>query len=93
MPLDGHSILIVESGLSSFITALQAAIDGLGAESLVARDAATAIERCRRFKFSAALINIEHEAVAEKFGIPTLLYRGSEKAEDIVASLEGVLSS
>lgn len=96
MPLRGHSILIVESELGSFITALQAAVDHTGAESLVARDPVSALQRCAHFQFSAALVNAEHRTILTpltEVGIPALLYVRDEQPKAVISSLERFLAA
>lgn len=93
--LHGHSILIVEPEVGPFVTALQAAIDNAGAETLVARDVATALQRCEQFRFSAALVNAEHRSVLEGLterNVPALLYVRTETPKAIVASVERLLA-
>ena len=96
MSLSGHSILIVESEVASFVVALQAAIERTGAESLVVRDPSTSegLERIRRFKFSAAVINILHRSLIDDLDIPVLVYGGSAipaRPDMIVAKLRRLL--
>jgi hypothetical protein len=93
MRLSGHSILIVESEVGSFVARLQTAIEDVGAESLVARDAPTALQRCERFRFSAALVNAEHRQLMDQLSMPSMLYVREEPPKGIVASLESMLGS
>jgi hypothetical protein len=60
----GHWILIVESEVSSFASHLQEAIERTGAESLVVRApySADGVKSIKRFKFSPAVINVQHPA-------------------------------
>lgn len=86
MSLRGHSILIVESEVGSFVGALQEAIDATSAESVVACDRVSALERLRQFEFDAALINARHKdlvaLVADFGGLPFMLYvRGESTGE------------
>lgn len=94
MKLSGHSILIVESGVGSFVVALQAAIDRTGAESMVARDVAAALQRTPLFAFSAAVINVEHRALIDNLDIPVVVYGASAlpaRPEIIVSRLKKLL--
>jgi hypothetical protein len=93
MTLRGHSILIVESEGEPFVGQLQAAVEGTGAESLVAPDPATALEQCEHFDFTAALINAEHKALCDQLDIAMLLYVRSDTLQTIVAGLERLLCS
>ena len=59
--LTGYAILIVENEISWFIDTLQRAIDATGAQSMVVRGPeGSVIDRIGHWKFSAAVINIEH---------------------------------
>jgi hypothetical protein len=93
--LQGHSILIVEPEVGPFIARLQAAVDDLGAETLVVRDPTAALERCERFSFSAALVNTDHRPLLDELtarNIPALLYIRAEGPNAIVGSLGRMLS-
>jgi ActR/RegA family two-component response regulator len=89
--LSHHSILVVETRLTPHVAHLQQALERVGAETVVARDADTAQERCRQFKFSAAVVNVEHRALAEQLGLPYILYAPTEKATAILATLARLL--
>jgi hypothetical protein len=91
MTLRGHPILIVESDAGPFIAQLQAAVEGAGAECLVARDPPTALERCERFDFSAALVNAEFKSLSDQLDIAVLLYARSDTLGSIVTALERLL--
>jgi len=78
MLLGNHSILIVESDIGPFILALQGAIEQAGAETVVARDPASAMERKQRFQFSAAAVNVEHRSLVSELGFPILFYGPGE---------------
>ena len=70
MSLRGHSILIVESEVASFVRSLQRALERSGAETIVARDAVAALERAKQFAFSVAAINADHLGLVDQLGIP-----------------------
>jgi hypothetical protein len=74
MDLSGHSILIVESEITTFVRSLQTAIVRKGAGTLVARDPVKALERAKRFNFSAAVVNADHAGLVDQLGMPVLLY-------------------
>ena len=80
--LTGHAILIVENEISWFVDKLQSAIDATGAQSMVIRGPErSVIDRIRHWKFSAAVINIEHAPDVGDLGIPLLVYGTTESAE------------
>lgn len=87
------SILIVESEISPRVLRLQAILEEKGAETLVARNERTALERCEQFVFSAALVNAEHRALAPQLGIPVLLYVSTEAPKMVVDGLERLLAA
>jgi CheY-like chemotaxis protein len=87
------SILIVESEISPRVLRLQAMLEERGAETLVARNSQTAIERGRQFQFAAALINVEHRALAPLLDIPVLLYASAEAPRMVVDGLERMLAA
>jgi CheY-like chemotaxis protein len=87
------SILVVESEISPRVLRLQAILEERGAETLVARNRQAAIERCRQFEFSAALINVEHRALAPLLDIPVLLYASAETPKMVVEGLERMLAA
>ena len=93
MRLPGHAILIVESETTAFVIRLQAAIQETGAETLVVRDpySADGEERLREFAVSAAVINAQHGRLAERRGIPCVVYEG-EAPEQIVSRDRGLLT-
>jgi hypothetical protein len=74
MPLYSHSILIVESEVSSFARSLRAAIKRQGGEPFVARDAVMALELAKQARFSAALVNADHVDLVDRLQMPVLLY-------------------
>jgi hypothetical protein len=86
------SILIVESRISPGVVRLQALLEQKGAETLVARDAETALERCRQFAFTAALVNAEHRELAPRLEVPVLVYLDSQAPETTVEGLERLLA-
>ena len=91
----GHSILVVERQIASFIQALQIALDQVGADSLADRDPSVALQRYRRFQFSAAAVNAEYAAFAEQLDIPVVLYDTEttpRRPDAIIAALMQVLS-
>jgi hypothetical protein len=92
----GHSILIIESEVSFFTSLLQEAIELAGAESLVVHDpySAAGVERFKRFKFSAAVINVQHRGLINDLEVPVIVYGGSETPADpdvIVSKLRRLL--
>ena len=91
MALIGHSILIIDTNAAAYVVRLRAAIHDAGAKSIIARTAGTARERVKRFKFSAAVVNVEHRALAEELGILYLLYSPGEPPRIILAGLERLL--
>ena len=81
MPLQCQPILIVDSRISPFVWTLQSVLEQAGAEVMVARDAAKAIEYLDRFSFSACLLGALDdlpedccELQRELAGLPTLTY-------------------
>jgi ActR/RegA family two-component response regulator len=88
-----RSILVVESEVSPFVLRLQVALEQRGAETLVARDQQTALQRSEQFTFSAALVNVEHRALVPRLGIPALLYVRTETPREIVDGLEKLLAA
>jgi hypothetical protein len=91
MPCHPCSILIVESEISPRVLRLQEMLEEKGAETLVARSEQTALERCKQFAFSAAVVNAEHRALVPQLGIPALLYVSAEAPRTIVDGLERLL--
>ena len=77
MDLSGHPILIVESE-GVFTEALRVALEQAGAETLAARDTATALWSTKTFRFSAAAINREHSALLDALRVPTIVYGAQE---------------
>jgi hypothetical protein len=75
----GHSVVIVESEVSSFASRLQEAIELTGAESFIVRDpySAEGVDRIKRFKFSAAVINVPHSRLIDNLDVPVVVYGGS----------------
>jgi len=55
--LDGQCVLFVYGEMDLFVVQLQEALDGEGAESVIARTPADALIQLKRFDFDAALIN------------------------------------
>jgi len=88
--LEGHIILIVESAIGPFVLELQRALADAGAETLVARDAAMALDHNRRFAFSLAAISAEHGAIKEALDLPVLLYGPGATERDPVAIVAGL---
>ena len=81
MPLQCQPILIVDSRISPFVWTLQSVLEQAGAEVMVARHAAKAIEYLDRFSFSACLLGALDdlpkdccELQRELAGLPTLTY-------------------
>jgi len=80
--LCGHVILVVEGEAGPFPLELQAAFEGVGAETLLARDPAQARDQANRFDFSAAAICCDDvidtaeigELLDELGSMPVLLY-------------------
>jgi len=80
--LCGHVILVVEGEAGPFPLELQAAFEGVGAETLLARDPAQARDQASRFDFSAAAICCDDvidtaeigELLDELGSMPVLLY-------------------
>ena len=91
MALTGHSILIIDTNATAYVGRLRVAIQDAGAESTTAGAAGTARECVKRFKFSAAVVNVEHRALAEELGILYLLYSPGEPLRVILAGLERFL--
>ena len=91
MLLQNHVVLIVESDIGPFVLALQAAMEQAGAETLVARDPASAMERKQRFQFSAAAVNVEHRSLISELGIPTLFYGSGETPPAPTAIVSGLV--
>jgi hypothetical protein len=90
MSLHGHSILIVDSSASPFVTGLQESVDQTGAECLVARDAQMARERCQTFRFTGALLHADHGGIATELGdlgLRVVVYRTTQTPQQIVRSL------
>jgi hypothetical protein len=69
MSLHGAPVLIVETEIDAFIASLQQAVEGAGAESVVARNAGEAEQHCDQLQFAAALLNFEHRAIEEQRAI------------------------
>jgi hypothetical protein len=80
--LDGQVILVVEGEAGSFPLELQAALELVGAETLLARTPARARDHASRFDLSAAAINCggaidtaEFRQLLDELGrMPVLLY-------------------
>jgi hypothetical protein len=90
MPLEGTTILIVESEIAPFVITLQQALEGVGAQSVVAREVSEALERCNQTQFSAALLNEEHKEIENEIaarGLPVMVYSRVSAALAIVAAL------
>ena len=84
-PLTGHVILIVEPGIDQFVTRLQTALEHRGAETLAVREPAGALDRVREFRFSASVVNYDHESDAlntliDDLGDTPILLYGHELA-------------
>ncbi len=98
MSLHGCSILIVESEVSSFLYDLQEAIEQTGAQSLAVRDPYTGdgAERMKRFTFSAAVVNAQHQAAIKGLDIPVVVYGHGAlpaRCDVIVARLSELLET
>ena len=80
--LGGQVILVVEGEAGPFPLELQAALERVGAETLLARSPADARDHASRFDFSAAAINCGdgphitelRQLLDELGGMPVLLY-------------------
>ena len=78
-----HTGLIVEPRICQFVCNLQGALEQTGAETLIVREPADAIERMRSFRFSACVINYDHACdalhvlIGRLVGVPILLYGGA----------------
>jgi len=80
--LGGQVILVVEGEAGPFPLELQAALERVGAETLLARSPARARDHASRFDFSAAAINCGEtmdgvefrQLLKELGGMPLLLY-------------------
>jgi hypothetical protein len=55
--LDGQRILLVYGEIDLFVVHLQEALDGAGADSVIARTPADALIQLKRFNFESVLIN------------------------------------
>jgi hypothetical protein len=102
MSLDGATILIVEPEIGTFVISLQEALEAVGAQSIVVRDATEAQRRCYELKFSAALLNAEHREIEDDLaarGLPVMRYAKLSSPRAIIAALrlglriEGVLAA
>jgi len=93
MPLQGHVVLIVEPDVASFVSELQQAIEHDCGESIAVRDPATALARCARFQFTAALVNTDHRDVVGKLMMPVVLYSPQEGHRSVVTRLNILLSA
>lgn len=88
--LTGHSVLIVEPRICQFVSSLQGLVEQMGAETLIVRESAGAIERIKSFRFSACVARYDEAQgaldvlLAHLAGVPTLLY-GSEGARTAAA--------
>lgn len=87
MPLQGQNILIVEPRVDSFISELQRTLAAAGAESLVARDASTALTRMDEFPFTAVVAHVDEAAIKDCVMLPTLLYGTADAKRDPQAIL------
>jgi hypothetical protein len=72
-------ILIIESDISQFAIRLQEALERAGASTLIVRDplAANGINLIKRFKFAAAAVNVQYNALAASLSVPVVVYGGS----------------
>jgi hypothetical protein len=91
MDLSGHTILIVDPNVTPFTARLQAAVEREGAASILVRTAADASDRIKEARFSAAVLNADHRALAEELGIQYVLYTPSEPPATIIAELAHLL--
>jgi CheY-like chemotaxis protein len=90
--LDGQTVLVVEED-PAMADRLMTVLERVGAEVLVARDAAEALSRLARFDFSAAVLDwrperSEHRAVTRwlrEDGVRILFY-AAHPPEDVVAA-------
>ena len=90
MPLQGQNILIVEPRVDSFASELQRTLELAGAESLVVRDASTALTRMDKFAFTAVVAHIDQAAIKDCVALPTLLYGTADVERDAHAILAGL---
>jgi ActR/RegA family two-component response regulator len=94
LDLTGHSILIVDNEEDAFLVTLQASIEKLGAQCLVASGARWAAEILERFRFSAVVISADLR-LAKPYDLPIIVYRGRMLSEvhiiirELVAALGG----
>ena len=93
MPLHGYVLLIVEPAVTSFVSDLQDAIEAERGETVVARDPAAALARCKQFQFTAALVNMDHRDMVGKLMMPVVLYRPQEGHRSVLARLHMLLSA
>jgi hypothetical protein len=84
--LVGHVILIVEPEIDQFVYNLQGTLERTGAETLIIREPAKAVEGMRAFRFSACVMNYNytsgalHAVIDYLNGVPILLYGGESAA-------------
>lgn len=86
-PLQGQNILIVEPQVDSFAAELQRTLEVAGAETLIVRDASTALIRLGQFAFTAVVAHIDEATIADSAALPTLLYGTAEVERDAVTIL------
>jgi hypothetical protein len=80
----------------AFIASLQQAVEGAGAESVVARNAGEAEQHCDQLQFAAALLNFEHRAIEDDLsarGLPVLLYSNVHLRRKASRGLSGASTS
>ena len=90
-PLQGQNILIVEPQVDSFASELQRTLEVAGAESLIVRDASTALMRMDQFAFTAVVAHIDEAAIKDSVALPTLLYGTADVDRDAVTILAGLI--
>jgi DNA-binding response OmpR family regulator len=88
----GNVILVVEPDVTSFVSQLQEAIEAEGAESIVVRDPAAAMARCKRFEFSVALVNVRHHDMVGRLIMPAMLYDPADGFATVIARLRAMLA-
>jgi translation initiation factor 2B subunit (eIF-2B alpha/beta/delta family) len=93
MTLHGQVILIVDNRPGPFIEQLEEDLRTAGAETIVARDAAHAVQLLRRFDCTAVCLGPIQESMAllgEIGGVPLVTYGRSAKVQTVVASVVGL---
>ena len=102
MLLTGKPVLIVDHRVGQFVAALSAKLERLGADVVVALDAAKALLHLKRFDFQACLIGSVADPaenykklIEELGGVPLVLYGTAQSSfscvdKSAVAALEQV---